>query len=327
MKKIVYSMVLACIASMVLTSCKQRENNGQASAENIDSVIVADEWTASQEENQPITDVSMDSNGEEEESSEGEFISPVVSTVSDYQSVIVNDKCRLLRYTGTKRHIIVPDKVTVDGKEYETEIGAGCFRDTNITLLTLPDSVTTIPESMCENCAELENVSFSNVEQIEKNAFWKCEKWVIRLSDLNFGDESKLKKIGERAFGFSGLCGKVTIRLDMELEEGAFQACQEIDEIEVQAGVTAIPNRVFADNCRVSRIVLPATLTSIGQYAFMGNVTETIMIPKSVIEIGEHAITTKKAVGGKYNGVILGYKGSAAETYAQDHDIIFSPLD
>ena len=79
----------------------------------------------------------------------------------------------MLLYTGTEQRIIVPDKVTVDGKEYETEIGAGCFKDTKITYLTLPDNITEIPESMCENCKQLTTVSFANVQSIgKKDQIW-----------------------------------------------------------------------------------------------------------------------------------------------------------
>lgn len=326
MRKIVYLMVAVLLAVSV-TACKQQTGNETVPSENsVQSVM--DESSAILSQNEPMPDASEYSDVEMSEAdSKPEFIEPIQTKVSDYQSVVVNDKCRLLLYKGNEQRIIVPDKVTVDGKEYQTEIGAGCFRDTEITSLTLPDNITEIPESMCENCKKLEEVTFANVQSIKKNAFWKCENLKFRFSDLNFGDQTKLKKIGDCAFGFSGMYGKVIIRPDMEIEEGSFQVCQHIQEVEIQNGITAIPDRAFADDWEVSKITLPDTLISIGQCAFKSTIADTIVIPKSVTEIGYECISTNKTSGGKYNGIILGYKGSAAEQYANKNGIIFSPLD
>ena len=149
----------------------------------------------------------------------------------------------------------------------------------------------------------------------------------FRLDDINGGDWTKLKKVGECAFGFSGLYGKVTVRPDMELEDGSFQVCLHVQEVEIQNGITEIPNRLFAENSALEKISLPDTLTKINPYAFSENIVKNIIIPQSVTEIGSHAITTDKVAGGKYTGIILGYKGSAAEAYAKENNIVFSPLN
>ena len=327
MKKIAI-ILFAALTAVSLTACKQQSDNSgdtqtqvsvpESSIQSFDESV-----TESVQENEPVNipEISTD------ESSEPEFIEPVQTTVSDFQSIVVNNKCRLLLYTGTEQRISVPDKVTVDGKEYETEIGSGCFKDTEIISLTLPDNITEIPDSMCENCKKLEQATFANVQSIGKNAFWQCENLKFRFDDLNFGDQTKIKRIDDCAFGFTGMYGKVTIRPDMELTDGSFQVCEHITEVEILSGVTAIPNRAFAENISLEKITLPDTLTKIGQNAFMDTNVDTIIIPKSVTEIGYHAVTTNNVIGGKYTGIMLGYKGSAAETYANENNIVFSALD
>ena len=234
MKKIAY-FVLAALLAVSVTACKQQnESSSQTSVEESSVQSSVDEISETESQNETMPNIPEYSEDISEESTESEFIPPVQTTVDDYESVVVNNKCRLLLYKGTEQRIFFPDKVTVDGKEYETEIGPGCFRDTNIISLTLPDNITVIPESMCENCQMLEQVTFANVETIEKNAFWKCENWKFIFPDLNFGDQTKIKRIGECAFGFTGLYGKVTIRPDMELDVGAFQVCEKIEEVEIQ---------------------------------------------------------------------------------------------
>ena len=252
---------------------------------------------------------------------------PIPTTITDYQYIVLNDKCRLVRYTGTETRVVVPDRVTVDGKEYEVEISAGCFKDTSIVTLALPENITAIPDSMCENCQQLTSVSFMNVRSIGKNAFWHCDNWKFKLDDLNNGNTSVLKKIGETAFGFSGLYGKVVITSDMELDIAAFQICRNISEVEIQSGVTEIPERLFAENRSLEKITLPETLTKIGFMAFSQNIVKNLVVPRNVKEIGKLMISTYMVSGEKYTGIILGYKGSAAEEYANENGIVFSPLD
>lgn len=328
MKKIEI-ILIAALTALSLTACKQQSNDTETQVSVPESSIQSfdESVTESVQENEPTNIPEVSTDESIDESSEPEFIEPIQTKNSDYQSIIVNNKCRLLLYTGTEQRIIVPDKVKVDGKEYETEIGSGCFKDTEIISLTLPDNITEIPDSMCENCKKLEQATFANVQSIGKNAFWQCENLKFRFDDLNFGDQTKIKRIDDCAFGFTGMYGKVTIRPDMELTDGSFQVCEHITEVEILSGVTAIPNRAFASDCELKKITLPSSLTSIGENAFMDTIVDTIIIPKSVTEIGYHAITTNEVIGGKYTGIMLGYKGSAAETYANENGIVFSALD
>ena len=316
-------ILFAALTVLSFTSCQKKSDDTSSSVPESSIQTSAESVAESEQENEPVNipEISTD------ESSEPEFIEPVQTTVSDFQSIVVNNKCRLLLYTGTEQRISVPDKVTVDGKEYETEIGAGCFKEKDIISLTLPDNITEIPESMCENCKKLEQATFANVQSIGKKAFWQCENLKFRFDDLNFGDQTKIKRIDDCAFGFTGMYGKVTIRPDMELTDGSFQVCEHITEVEILSGVTAIPNRSFASDCELKKITLPSSLISIGENAFMDTIVDTIIIPKSVTEIGYHAITTNEVIGGKYTGIMLGYKGSAAETYANENGIVFSALD
>ena len=125
MKKIAY-FLLAALLAVSVTACKQQnESSSQTSVEESSVQSSVDEISETESQNEPMPDISEDSAyGISEESSEPEFIAPIQTKDSDYQSIIINNKCRLLLYTGTEQRIIVPDKVTVDGKEYETEIGA-----------------------------------------------------------------------------------------------------------------------------------------------------------------------------------------------------------
>ena len=112
MKKIAI-ILFAALTAVSLTACKQQSDNSgdtqtqvsvpESSIQSFDESV-----TESVQENEPVNipEISTD------ESSEPEFIEPVQTTVSDFQSIVVNNKCRLLLYTGTEQRISVPDKVT-----------------------------------------------------------------------------------------------------------------------------------------------------------------------------------------------------------------------
>lgn len=327
MKKITI-LLTVILLTVSLTACNQQSGDTSSSEPESSIQKSVESEEESEQSNKPMTvsDTSYDKQSNDE-SSEDVFVPPTPTTIVDYQYTVINDKCRLMLYNGTENAVIVPSKAVVDGKEYPTEIGVGCFKNKEITSLSLPDNITEIPDNMCENCKQLSQVKFAKVRSIGKYAFYKCKNFRFQFSELNNGNASVLKKIGEKAFGFSGLYGKVVITSDMDLDIGSFQVCDYISEVEIRPGVTVIPERLFAENCSLEKITLPDSLTKIGFMAFSQNIVKSIEIPKNVKEIGYGMISTYMVLGGKYNGVIIGYKGSAAEEYANKNGIVFSSIE
>lgn len=336
MKKKAIGLVLMMCLVLGLSGCKQ--NNNSDEKDNESSLISVE---LEESEMSTVDDVSEENVTESvEESSDEEPYDPYKYFVTgkyDFGYLISNNKCILTKYNGgsseSDKNVVVPEKIAVAGKDYPTAIAAGCFENTQIESLVLPDNITEIPDKMCKDCTNLSKVTFKNVESIGKEAFWQCENLKISFSDINNGDPSKLKKVGERAFGFSGLYGKVIIRPDMELDDGAFQASPYIEEVEIQSGVTQIQYRLFGSCTRIRKITLPDTLEVIGDVAFFQTNCDSVIIPKSVTEMGRDCITTEGATGGyigsgaRYRGAIFGYKGSVAETYAEEYEANFIPLD
>ena len=200
--------------------------------------------------------------------------------------------------------------------------------DTEITTLVLPDNITEIPDSMCKNCKQLSTVTFSNVESIGAEAFYFCENYKVQMSELNNGHPEKIKSIGKCAFTFSGLYGKVTITPDLEIVQSSFNCCKHITEIEVTEGVTVLPDFVFGDCEAVTKITLPETLTSIGKRAFYRANMPSITIPKSVVELSDYIVGSDTITNRfNYSGIIIGYRGSAAERYATERNILFTAID
>lgn len=332
MKKIAY-LILAALLAVSVTACKQQTGESSTTENSVQSSV--DESSEIQSQDEPIPDTSEyspDEISEESSDSEETPYEYFVTGKYDFEYVVVNDKCLLTKYHGgsseSDKNVVVPETLSIDGKDYPTVIGAGCFMDTEITTLVLPDNITEIPDNMCKNCKQLSTVTFSNVESIGAEAFYYCENYKVQMSDLNNGHPEKIKSMGKNAFSLSGLYGKVTITPDLAIDDATFNCCKKITEIEIAEGVSIVPDHIFADCESVTKITLPESLRSIGKRAFFCTNISSIIIPKNVIELGDYFVGSN-TINNRFNftGVIIGYRGSVAEEYAAKRNISFTPLD
>ncbi|MCR5704679.1 MAG: leucine-rich repeat domain-containing protein [Eubacterium sp.] len=68
----------------------------------------------------------------------------------------------------------------------------------------------------------------------------------------------------------------------------------EIKEVVIQSGITAIGNEVFRDLKKLKKITLPSTVTALGFYSLSGLTMDSIVIPSSVKTIGVHCMDKGK---------------------------------
>jgi uncharacterized repeat protein (TIGR02543 family) len=93
-----------------------------------------------------------------------------------------------------------------------------------------------------------------------------------------------------------------------------------------------ISNEAFEDCTSLYDIVIPSSVTTIGEFAFYRSGLTSIVIPGSVISIGEAAFgytwseETYKNVPID-NFTVHGYSGSTAETYAEENGFTFIACD
>lgn len=139
-----------------------------------------------------------------------------------------------------------------------------------------------------------------------------------------------VKTIGENAFSGCLKLRAVDIPDSVtKLSARCFMSCTSLSKVRIGKGVSAIPDKCFLSCTALNNIIIPDNITSIGDDAFFSCAgLSGIKIPKTVTSIG------KDAVGRRYNTytgstqnipsfVIKGEKGSAAESYAADCELIF----
>ena len=225
-------------------------------------------------------------------------------------------------------------------------LGSRAFAITNITDLNLPSNIkfedgacdvfseskvknVTIGCSMCESmfygCNYLENVTFTadnDINEIPKAAF----ELTVGLKKIEI--PSSVKKIGDSAFDLSTVS---EIKFNEGLEtigNSAFNTWGSFEKITLPSTVKSIGEECF-NSYKPYLIELNDGLERVGKQAFICNfANQSVKIPASVTEIGEMAFGYKSYFGKKAeNFTIYGYRGTAAETYANENGFTFIPLD
>ena len=160
------------------------------------------------------------------------------------------------------------------------------FRNKNIELYAIPDSVISIGDRAFSGCRSLSSIVIPNsVNSIGDRAFFGCRS----LSCIVIPDS--VTNIGEGAFsGCRSLSSIVIPNSVTSIEKGAFYYCSSLSSIVIPDSVTSIGDTTFANCHSLSSIVIPSSVTSIGKCAFSycRSLSE-IVIPSSVTSIGDSA--------------------------------------
>ena len=201
---------------------------------------------------------------------------------------------RLTDYLGSQTELTLPD--TLAGVPV-VEIGAGCFRKTRLTEVTIPHGIRVIGEEAFAGCTALKKVHLGGSVNV----------------------------IGNRAFANTGL-----IKMDIPgcvrvIGEEAFLGCDALFNVVIEEGVEEWALDVGV-GFGAGSVKLQEGVETIGVRAFYGcsNLTR-MFVPSTVCQIGDRAMGYTDA--GKQNYQISGYAGTAAERYANDNELEFRAMD
>lgn len=216
--------------------------------------------------------------------------------VAIYYSVIPDDNRKIVEVIanplGYKGSVNIPEKVTYLDVEYSvTAIGESAFRPaqllcSELTALTIPESVTTIKMDAFAYCNLLEELTIpESVTSIESGAFQSCTK----LARTNIPNQ--LTVINDNLFKNCSSLSEITIPISVTLiGRAAFYYCKKFKRVVLPQNISIIADQTFGHCGGLEEITIPESVTSIGDDVFRDCTSLTqITIPKRVTTIGEMA--------------------------------------
>lgn len=234
-----------------------------------------------------------------------------VSSIGEY-AFGVTSKVQKIIYTGNARQWAQIDKadvgnVYINNKPISeitevdldgfTEIKDNAFRGfRGLTSIIIPDGVTSIGDDAFSDCCRLvEVVNKSNINiQKGSNDYGRVGYYALTVHN----GESKIINNGGYLFitieGINYLCGYIgsdtvlTLPSDYngenyQIYKYAFYYCSALTSIIIPYSVTSIGDYAFSGCGSIKSIEIPDSVTSIGSWAFTGCKIENVTIPTTAI--------------------------------------------
>jgi hypothetical protein len=207
---------------------------------------------------------------------------PVVGE-AQYTYVTNNGTITITSYTGSDGALTVPD--TINSLPV-TGIGDGAFNNcTNLTCVTMGNSVITIGRYAFYQCTNLINIAIADgVTNIGDMAFFGC----INLASITIGNH--VSDIGENAFYGCAKLTSVTIPDSVErLGYATFAYCTSLANVRLGDGLKGIQSEMF-EYSGLTSVAIPDSITGIGLRSFQYCYSLTnVTIGNGVNEIGSLA--------------------------------------
>lgn len=201
--------------------------------------------------------------------------------------------------------VVIPSEI--DGKKVVSLLGTkypwtsndAIFKNcAGLIEVSIPNSISQIPDSAFYNCVGLKSVTITdNINLIGEYAFYGC----TGIADITFSKE--LKSIKE--FAFKNCAGIKTLNLPEKLVsigESAFEGCSGLKKLNIPNSVTAIDQEAFRECSGLIEVTLSNQLTRINVGTFYKCIRLTsIIIPDSVTTISSASFVGEQAFGGCTN--------------------------
>lgn len=181
--------------------------------------------------------------------------------------------------------IVIPSIVTIAGRNYSvTKIDSAAFRNSDITSVSIPESVTTIGTTAFFGCKGLTSITIpKNVARVEQNAFAWCTSLAsieVDSDNTTFDSRDNCNAIIETATNLlvAG-CNNTIIPKDVtKIGHHAFNGCENLKTITIPENVTGIGMNAFNGCENLKTITIPKNATFIGSMNIFSRCTSLTSI-------------------------------------------------
>lgn len=292
------------IVFKVLDDVKRTVQVGSGSAGKTFVINDADEEAANRKEYATITE-NFSGTITIPETINYEGITYTVTSIADYAFSSYKSPGEV---TFKLRKIVLPSTVTYIGAyafqkaalsagiafadecNIET-IETGAFSGTAIRTFSLPDTVTSLGNSVFLNCESLNKFEFpenSSIAAIPASCFRGCSS----LKQLNI--PRYITCFEPRAFqGCAFQSFTIPKQIDT-LGSYVFTSCGALSSFNFEEGtpLTEIPAYAFSNCTSLQSFTIPSFIVSINEYAFSGSGLRTITVPKTCTYLGDSCFRT-----------------------------------
>ena len=192
--------------------------------------------------------------------------------------VVVNGV--LTEYNGTDAEVVLPDNVT--------SIAANVFRNhPEITKITLPAGLTTIPDYSFYESTSLTHVVFNSTNFADRSQAGRlpteAQQLFPYMTTLEIG--ANVTRIPRGMFAFTALTSVVIPATVTTIDQYAFYNCESLASVTLNEGLTTLGIGAF-QNCAIGgTLTIPSTLTSFGANAFAANMQNQISLVYNVPDL------------------------------------------
>ncbi len=170
-------------------------------------------------------------------------------------------------------------------------LNAGAFRNTFISSVSFPTTLTTIASYSFQGCSSIVS-TLSIPESVVEIGEWAFDGCNGLVGALKLPDD--LEVLGKAAFnGCSGLSGDLIIPTKItSIEAAVFYNCSLGGRLVMHEGIQQIAGEAFMGNSFKGELLLPQNLMFIGERAFSYNLFTSIpILPETLTSIGSEAFS------------------------------------